>query len=482
MKALPGRPSIWACLTLALLVMWYDLAFRMTVGPIYTLPVEFLSHPRADAGWLSALVSMVVAGLVVGLSRLAAQHSRVFYRAADDGAVDGGEAGPSCNGVSTPVRPIDGISIICALACALGTAFVRFASQSFALTVVGGILGGAAFALLAVRLVGLLPLERRSKDMLAVGCDALATCSACKLVFCALNVTVLSVLVCVMPLLAVACACHARSLASSREAAGVGGASGVSVGKAVDSQSPRPFQFKSHLTEVGFCFLGLGLYMGLIGFANDNLEQVEYLSRQFLTGVGGGCLACVLLALSMRANPDGPYVMLPILLGTSALVFIITTALPSGTGKLLAIVVAVCAAALLAGILGGGVLMSTVGLGTTSIVLVAVSLLYGALLSLGLSVQQRAREQYVIVRNPQDMAHIAQVQARAIADELGTLTPRETEVLPYLLQHQSADSIAEKLGISRNTVKTHTAHIYDKAGVNTRAQLVDLAASKTMSL
>ena len=65
--------------------------------------------------------------------------------------------------------------------------------------------------------------------------------------------------------------------------------------------------------------------------------------------------------------------------------------------------------------------------------LVAVSLLYGALLSLGVTVQQRASDQFVIVRNPADMARIAQVQADAIAAELGTLTPRETEVLPYLL-------------------------------------------------
>ena len=126
--------------------------------------------------------------------------------------------------------------------------------------------------------------------------------------------------------------------------------------------------------------------------------------------------------------------------------------------------------------------MSTVGLGTTSISLVAVSLIYGALLSLGLSVQQRSRDQYVIVRNPADMDRIAQIQAESLAREIGNLTPRETEVLPYLLQHQSVDSIAEKLGISRNTVKTHVAHLYEKAGVNTRAQLADLAASTTESM
>ena len=126
--------------------------------------------------------------------------------------------------------------------------------------------------------------------------------------------------------------------------------------------------------------------------------------------------------------------------------------------------------------------MSTVGLNTTSIVLTVVPLVYGALLGLGLSVQQRSRSSYVIARNLVDMDRIADAQVRVIVKELGTLTPREAQVLPYLLQHQSAETIAEKLGISRSTVKSHMAHIYEKAGVNTRQQLVDYATSKTIEL
>ncbi len=420
---------------------------------------------------------------------------------------------------------LDPVALVASLGCVAGTALVRLGTQSLAMTAVGGLLAGASFAVLVVSILQTVPAAPRARSAFAAGCGALVVCSVCKLVFCALNVVAVAALACLMPAGALACAVRARSCSSGGAAVGAPSAypADVSLGAVAQPSSAqpqvKPFQLKSHLTEVGFCFLGLGLYMGIIGFANDGLEQAEYLSRQFWYGVWSALLALAVLASSMRANPDGPYVMLPIMLGTAALVFVITTAAPSGSGELVAHVVgrgtdnlafvlaacamaetvylvkqdgrrgpgaagvlAACAAALLAGILLGGVLMSTVGLGTTTIVLVAISLLYGALLSLGLSVQQRARDQFVIVRNPADMARIAHIQAQAIASDLGNLTPRETEVLPYLLQHQGPDAIAEKLGISRNTVKTHIAHIYEKAGVNTRSQLVDLAASKTVSL
>lgn len=516
-KALPSRSVFWVCLEAALIILWFDFAYRMTPGPVYTLPVSILSHPRGDAGWLAALAGTALAALAVAF---VGRRSATGIARGDDAApADVCACQGTAAGVLCCIRPIfggtlrlDTLNLTCALGCFVGPALVKLGSSSLALTVVGGLIGGLAFGLLVPRLVANAPVEPRSSTVLGLACASLGACAAIKLFLGALNADVCAVLVCILPILGVVCEARALAVRGSQSA--------MMAGTAPAAQSPaaRPSQLRSHLTEVACCSLGLGLYMGLIGFSNDGLAQAEYVYRQVVTGVGGTLLACALLFLSMRANPDAPYVVLPILLGTSALVFILTTTIPSDAGQTLAHiagkatdsftsalamcamvellglarrgeeglknpawVVCVCSLALLVGILGGGVLMSTVGLGTTSIVLVAVSLLYGALLSLGVTVQQRARDQFVIVRNPADMARIAQVQADAIAAELGTLTPRETEVLPYLLQHQSADAIAEKLGISRNTVKTHTAHIYEKAGVNTRTQLVDLAATKTMA-
>ncbi len=53
------------------------------------------------------------------------------------------------------------------------------------------------------------------------------------------------------------------------------------------------------------------------------------------------------------------------------------------------------------------------------------------------------------------------------------LTPREAEVLPYLLRGRTLPSIAERLFVTAGTVKTHALHIYRKAGVGGREELID---------
>jgi LuxR family maltose regulon positive regulatory protein len=48
-------------------------------------------------------------------------------------------------------------------------------------------------------------------------------------------------------------------------------------------------------------------------------------------------------------------------------------------------------------------------------------------------------------------------------------------VLQYLPTHLSVGEIAERLYLSRNTVKTHTVAIYRKLGTTTRSGAVDVA-------
>jgi ATP/maltotriose-dependent transcriptional regulator MalT len=55
------------------------------------------------------------------------------------------------------------------------------------------------------------------------------------------------------------------------------------------------------------------------------------------------------------------------------------------------------------------------------------------------------------------------------------LTPREIEVLECLASGTSYLQAAEKLSISRNTLKTHTKRIYQKLGVNGLLQALNKA-------
>lgn len=60
--------------------------------------------------------------------------------------------------------------------------------------------------------------------------------------------------------------------------------------------------------------------------------------------------------------------------------------------------------------------------------------------------------------------------SRQLPDDAPALTPREHEVLELLAQGLAPAEIAERLVISRKTVGTHVAHIYDKLGARSRVQ------------
>lgn len=60
-----------------------------------------------------------------------------------------------------------------------------------------------------------------------------------------------------------------------------------------------------------------------------------------------------------------------------------------------------------------------------------------------------------------------------LAESYG-LSSRESEILPYLARGRGAKAVAEKLHISPETVRTHSKRIYEKMGVHTREELLDL--------
>ncbi len=59
-----------------------------------------------------------------------------------------------------------------------------------------------------------------------------------------------------------------------------------------------------------------------------------------------------------------------------------------------------------------------------------------------------------------------------------SLTQREKEILVALIENKKRREIAEELSISENTVKTHTAHVYDKLGVKGKDELSDILNGK----
>jgi LuxR family transcriptional regulator, maltose regulon positive regulatory protein len=56
-----------------------------------------------------------------------------------------------------------------------------------------------------------------------------------------------------------------------------------------------------------------------------------------------------------------------------------------------------------------------------------------------------------------------------------TLTPAELRLLPLLSTHLIFQDIADRLGVSRHTVKTQVVSIYGKLGASSRGEAVDRA-------
>jgi DNA-binding CsgD family transcriptional regulator len=54
------------------------------------------------------------------------------------------------------------------------------------------------------------------------------------------------------------------------------------------------------------------------------------------------------------------------------------------------------------------------------------------------------------------------------------LTQRESEILMHLARGRDAVWVQSELCLSRSTVSTHRQHIYEKLGVHTRQDLIDI--------
>jgi FixJ family two-component response regulator len=72
-------------------------------------------------------------------------------------------------------------------------------------------------------------------------------------------------------------------------------------------------------------------------------------------------------------------------------------------------------------------------------------------------------------------ARAARDEAEAIQARLATLTPREREVLEHVVAGQLNKQVAFDLGTAEKTIKFHRAHVMEKMGAHSLAELARLA-------
>ncbi|MDR2380668.1 MAG: helix-turn-helix transcriptional regulator [Bifidobacteriaceae bacterium] len=86
-----------------------------------------------------------------------------------------------------------------------------------------------------------------------------------------------------------------------------------------------------------------------------------------------------------------------------------------------------------------------------------------------------------VVEYPDDLDTSAMESRCAILTQACGLTARESEVLELLSIGRNEPFVADALMVSKTTVKTHIAHIYQKTGVSNRQELIDLLHARGMA-
>jgi DNA-binding CsgD family transcriptional regulator len=110
-----------------------------------------------------------------------------------------------------------------------------------------------------------------------------------------------------------------------------------------------------------------------------------------------------------------------------------------------------------------------------TLAIVYLIFLVGLLFFPQISLTRTGRQQIVLPDSSVDEPEMVITVMRSHCGKIAKaymLSPREEEIFFYLIRGRSAQTIADAICLSRNTVKSHMAHLYAKLGVHTREELV----------
>jgi DNA-binding NarL/FixJ family response regulator len=92
-----------------------------------------------------------------------------------------------------------------------------------------------------------------------------------------------------------------------------------------------------------------------------------------------------------------------------------------------------------------------------------------------ISAAQNAMQGKAVIHPSLTQAFIEEVQLVERPSGAAPLSPREVEILQKIAYGATTKEVADQLGISFHTVKTHLERIFEKLGANDRAQAVAIA-------
>ena len=459
---------------------WNSLAFRAAVAPQFSFQVGFLSHPRMDESWLSALV-VVPVGLV--LLWFFTRHLPMRFRP------------------TSSVLAVIGAVLMCA-----GTIPMTLFVVSVQSVAIGGATGGLGFMLyLSARLPYLF--GKSGKEL------ALTMVFAClfSLIF-ALLILLLIRPAAIGALMILPIVSLLSSFAAHTEV------TETQLEQRLQRQIVKPHGFGRswHSDKIStltpfVTFTVLNFCMGIIGFNSDSLNNEEFRFQQVGFLIGGLTLALLILIVLRRFGGHSSLkFVIPVLIATLMLllpisqnssfdflipmivlatlycagimiIFVLRDSaqgLDAPTARIqIACVLSAIAFLSLSGILAGGAIRSVFGLDQIALSLAAITVLYLVFLVFIVFARNKQTVEHVLAGAIVGEEEVAKARCSIIAELHSSLSARELEVLYFLLQNYSNARIGNALVISENTVKTHVKHIYTKLGIQTRQQLFELASS-----
>ena len=209
--------------------------------------------------------------------------------------------------------------------------------------------------------------------------------------------------------------------------------------RSVDPNFAKPLSIITSMLVLGFLLFPLRTY-AVVAFVSTVLVNAGFMLFEYL----------MMVALSDCANRS-----------TSSSTLLFSGARTVVTGSVLA--------GMLVSNALFGVVAQVGGIAQSVVVLVSVALL--ALAGIWLLHERNLNRFFWGESSPAETS--LKQQCDLLAQKAG-LTKREAEVLELWAQGRSVPYIQETLVISASTVSTHTRHIYQKTGVHSRQELLDL--------
>lgn len=465
-------------LCFAALQAWCNLALRIRVFPEVSLPV--LSVPRNDEAYLAHVLAVALCSACLLLLRR--RSARESSRHGEARCLCVGGVAMAALTVALLFAPI-GAAGAAALGAACGVAFTLVAVCSLRL------LSSRPFAdvvwLACVGLVGTLPLE----GLVAVLPEQAAYA--------------LTALLPLAPAAAgLACLRAGERPRQQEDGLACGMPGGLRHAAQQMEGQARTMPALSTVFLVTFAF---AVAIGGVWFKFSGLSNAELLANQALQSLVATCIACATLGVCLRlGNLTALVPATPFLSGTAFLILsmidnpvselcaysllqasvictfliIILVGTAPGKGARAAMperILLVGALAQVAGVPLGWALRSLLGYSGAVTSAASLVTIYVVMIYLMVLMRRQGRTQHVVQGTVATEEEIAHIRACALQQRHPDVTDREAQTLELVLLGLTNARIAERLGISENTVKTHVKHLFEKLAVAGRQELQDLA-------